>query len=124
VQIFLAANHGKEMLTIETQVIALECVSYEFSSHGNASFLSTLKFVSYVYFASVAECFRDDDVVSACHASLPKTGLACSTRIAELQTTTTGIRDLRLRTMGVILGREKTAMMRSSISEHLFALIC
>ena len=65
--------------------------------------------------------FGQKDVVFACHdyTNLPRTGRARSVLNEDSRKMTTGNSGLRLRSIGVIFGRENTAMIRSSILEHL-----
>jgi hypothetical protein len=121
VQVFLTADPGKEVFTVEPGVIALECIGNELHRYRYSGFLAALEIIGNVYVAGVAEGFREEDVVFARHgyAILPRTGRTRSVLTEESRNTTTGILELRFKTRGVIFGRENMAIMLRSMSEHL-----
>jgi hypothetical protein len=67
VQILLTADHGEEVFTAETRVIALECIGNELHRYRYSGFLAALEIIRNVYVAGAAECFREEDVVFARH---------------------------------------------------------
>jgi hypothetical protein len=70
VQILLTANNGQEMLTIETGVIALECIRNFFSSTQHSPGHAIIR-EDFGVVVLNAECFREENVILASHASLP-----------------------------------------------------
>src|ERR1700693_104697 len=111
------------MFSIETGVIALECIGNKLCCYRNPSFLAALIIIGSVYLSSLVECFREKDVVFACHAILPNTIALRSVRMEDWRRTTTGYFDGRLRRIGVIFDRENAAIMRFSIFRAPVALI-